>query len=207
LYKTYNVKLTFEEPLLGTVPKSERVYTDYIASRVTKRLDEQGLIDPDTAHALASEEIESASMAEEARGWTGFHTDENGPFLYDYQIKGFIKEAGNLIKDFAEVKVKNLRSKLDNYCFVWPRRVRLSDIEPEPLERPLRAMTMQGPRVSLVRSDMIRAGSTIEFQLRVLPSEINKALLEFIFDFGEFKGLGQWRNGSYGRFTYELTEI
>lgn len=206
LSTTYHVKLTFTEPLLGTVPKDEKVYTNYLADRAAKRIEDGDTISADTALELIEEETATVPN-DEQRGWTGFHTDADGAFLYDYQVKGFLKEAANLSKDFPEIKITALRSKVDNYCYVFPRRIRLSAVDPEPLERPLRAMTMQGPRVSLVRSDTVSAGVSIEFDIKMLAhKDLNAKLLGFLLDFGEFKGLGQWRNGGFGRFTYSITE-
>jgi len=75
------------------------------------------------------------------------------------------------------------------------------------LERPLRAMTMQGPRVTLARSDMIEAGATIDATIRVIGhKEVNEELLYELLGYGEFKGLGQFRNGSYGSFTFEVSK-
>ena len=63
--------------------------------------------------------------------------------------------------------VKQLQDKVKRYCFVRPRKVRLPAIAGQ-LERPLRAQTAQGPRVTVVRSDIVPAGSCISFELHVL---------------------------------------
>ena len=213
LVTKYKVELTLTEPMLGTVPKSDTVFADFLAQKALKRREEAGTITTDAAAALIAEEAETLPSDPEERGWTGFHTDEKGPHLYDYQIKGFMKEAGNLLKDFPGVEVKQLRDKIDNYLFIRPRRIYLGAIEAEPLERPLRAMTMQGPRVSLVRSDKIAAGSIIEFELWVLPFVLKgreiftKELLTFLLEYGELKGLGQWRNGGFGGFTASIAPM
>ena len=221
LVKKYKVKLTLLEPLLGTVPKSEKVFRDYLADKALKRKEAAAKIDPEAARALNEEEIDTLpTRDEEERGWTGFFTDEEGPFLYDYQVKGFIKEAGNVLKDFPDFDIPQLRDKVDNYVYVRPRRIRLAKVEPEPLERPLRAMTMQGPRVSLVRSDKVAAGTVLEFELWVLPFVLRgrkygaggrevftQELLSNLYEFGEFKGLGQWRNGGWGSFTAEIAPL
>ncbi|HPE06283.1 MAG TPA: hypothetical protein PLW50_01025 [Smithellaceae bacterium] len=69
------------------------------------------------------------------------------------------------------------------------------------LERPIRAQTMQGPRVSLIRSDAILQGKELGFTLNLIPhKELNKDLLKELLEYGMFNGLGQWRSGSYGQF-------
>jgi hypothetical protein len=72
------------------------------------------------------------------------------------------------------------------------------------LERPLRAQTAQGERISLARSEMIPAGSTLRFKLRIRGG-VSEALLREWLDFGELSGLGQWRGASFGIFSYTLS--
>lgn len=190
--KKFKVRIELLEPMLGTVPKNKEVYAKYIA---TKAPDGEG-----------ADEVESVVDIEE-KGWTGFHHSKNGkPFIYNYMIKGFLKSAGNTLKD--QLKIKALKSKIDNFVFVGPREIALPDIEPEPLERPLRAMTAQGPRVSLARSDVIAAGTVLECEITLLKhGEIKEKTLRSLFEYGQFKGLGQWRNADYGRFNFIMEEI
>lgn len=171
--------------LLGTVPKSKEIYTDFIATK------NPGGIDPSEFQTV--EEIE-------AKGWTGFHSDENGIFVYDYFIKGFLKNAGNVLKDI--VKIKALRSKITDYVFVFPRKIYVKKDVDGVLERPLRAQTMQGPRVSLAKSDFIKAGNHITFTIVLLShKEITWEIIDELLKYGELQGLGQNRGGGYGRFT------
>ena len=73
----YNVELVFQEDLLGTVPKDKEIYSTYIESKKPVEI----------------EEDETASIEIEEKGWTGFHSNAGAPFLYDYMIKGFFKDA------------------------------------------------------------------------------------------------------------------
>lgn len=174
------------EPMLGTVTKDPAVYKTYIESKKPEE------------HAA---EDESATVDKiEEKGWTGFHRDAGGLFIYDYMIRGFFKNAGNILK--KQIGVKNLKSKINDQLFVFPRRIPLDKQEPDGvLERPLRAMTMQGPRVTLARSDSVDAGVEITFTLKWLKGgDIKKKLLEDLLEYGQLSGLGQYRNGSYGRF-------
>lgn len=198
---TYKVRYTLLEPMLGTVPKNKDIYTDYLADKALKNQTPQ-IVSDQTVDDLITEEVETVPESTE-RGYTGFHTDYNGIFVYDYLIKGHLKEAGNVLKDI--LKVKNLRSKLDSYLFVRPRRVYLKAAPDGSIERPIRAMTAQGPRVSLIKSDYVDAGLTFEVSIVVLHhSEINRKLLEQLLEYGQLQGLGQFRNGSYGRFEAEI---
>jgi hypothetical protein len=120
-------------------------------------------------------------------------------------IRGFLKESAQMHKELRGVK--QLRSKLDNYVFIEPRRIEL--VLPEGgkidfIERPLRAMTAQGPRVTLARSEVLPEGTKFECRIVVLKSPITEEILRDLLDYGRYKGFGQWRGGSYGRFIYEL---
>lgn len=193
MWNEYELVLEFTEPILGTIPKHRDVWSEHVRTQLTGD-DETG---------------EVATLAEAAdideKGWTGFHADDKGrPIMYDYQVKGFLKEAGNTIKDV--VKVKALRSHIEKDVFVFPRQTVLAEEPDDFLERPLRAMTMQGPRVTVVRSDLINPGTEYTLHLKVLEtSKVTEEVLRACLDYGAMKGLGQWRNGGYGRFVYELT--
>ena len=179
------MKIKLLEPMLGTVAKDPDVYRTYIESKKPETETED--------EYLTVEKIEE-------KGWTGFHRDENGLFIYNYMVKGFIKNAGNVLRD--EIKIKALRSKIDNYIFINPRRIYLGQRDPDGyIERPLRAMTMQGPRVTLARSDYIKAGKELEFTIVLLPhKELTEAVIMRLFEYGKLMGLGQFRNGGYGNF-------
>ena len=177
------IKLTTE--MLGTVTKDPEVYKTYIESKKPETVTED--------EYLTVEKIEE-------KGWTGFHQDEGGMFIYEYMVKGFLKAAGNVLKDI--IKIKALRSKIDDYVFIKPRKIYLGQSKADGvIERPLRCMTMQGPRVTLARSDYINAGKEIEFDITLIPhKEINEDTILTLLKHGELMGLGQFRNGGYGRF-------
>jgi len=189
--REYTIELTTE--MLGTVTKDPEVYRTYIESKKPEGITEEEYLTVDKI---------------EEKGWTGFHRDENGLFVYDYFIKGFVKHAGNILKDI--VKVKALRSKLDDYLFIFPRHIYLGKQAPDGfIERPIRVMTMQGPRVSLIRSDYVKAGTQLVFTMQLVPhKEISWTLIDTLMSHGELMGLGQFRNGGYGRFkVVEYKEV
>lgn len=64
-------------------------------------------------------------------------------------------------------------------------------------ERPLRAETMQGPRVTLVSSEMVPAGTEFYFTVR-LANAADKAAFVEVMDFKQFVGMFQWRSGGMG---------
>ena len=184
----YTIRTT--EELLASSPCDKEVYKTYIASQKA-----EGKTD-DELNTLPEKEV---------TGWSVFHSDENGLFLYDYHLKGFLKEAG---RNITGKEITALVSKIDRFVFVFPRRIYFKRngkgiAKPDGVaERPLRAMTMQGPRVSLKRSDKFLPGVELTFTVEILPlgKEITQAHIGKWLDYGKFCGLGEWRNGSFGRF-------
>lgn len=203
----YIVRIEFITGPLGSQPQKD-VASEYIASKVADRISEAGGEPALNGAGLAVDE-EQALTDELERGTTVFFKDDNGaPIFFDYQIKGFLKEAAQVFNGKLN-GVKNLRSKVDNLVFVAPRTIAI-DMAGGSItfnERPLRAQTAKGPRVALARSEQAPAGSKIEFELRVYPGEISETILDGLLAYGYDKGIGQWRNGGNGRFTYELVKI
>ena len=76
------------------------------------------------------------------------------------------------------------------------------DGEISTCQRPLRAQTAQGERVALAMSEEVPAGATMDITIKVLDKALLPAIREWL-DYGELRGLGQWRNSGKGRFTWE----
>lgn len=187
----YNVKVTFTEPLLGTAPLDKQIYSNYI-------LDSQ-------------EHEDEVDTVRDEKGRTGFHRSDGQPVIYDYMLKGFFKDACSMLartEGSHSKKLKAYKKIIDGLVFVFPRRVPLrlaGDIT--ILERPLRAQTAQGERVALAASEMAPEGTSIEFTIDVLEDgTVTEALLREWLNYGRYRGLGQWRNGSYGRMVYQMEQ-
>lgn len=69
-------------------------------------------------------------------------------------------------------------------------------------ERPLRAQTPMGERVSIAKSESVPAGATAEFEIECLDPKLEDMVRECL-DYGAKRGLGQWRNSGKGRFEWE----
>jgi hypothetical protein len=190
MWTKYDLVFELTQPILGTIPKDRNVFENFVMDQAKSAVEKN----------KASEDVDRIPEETESRGWTGFYEDDDGhPILMDYQFKGFLKNAGNVLKQ--ALKVPNLRSHVEHSVFVNPRYIQLADKPDGVLERPLRAMTMQGPRVSLVRSDMINPGQQYSLELQILDgSKVTEKVLKNILSYGELSGLLQWRNGGYGRF-------
>lgn len=197
--KEMKVRITFTEPLLGTRPADPEIHTRFVASKA-----------PD--HKTMEQEVADLGAHEvEERGKTVFPRMEDGtPYIYDYQIKGFLKEAGKALRKVTGTKsskIKAYRQEIDNLIFVGPRRIPLwmpidLDLTATDNQRPLRASTPQGERVALAHSEEAPAGTYIECTFScMVDSDI--ALVREWLDYGKWKGMGQWRNASFGRFQWE----
>lgn len=195
------VKITLNEEMLGMSPANADIYREYIASK-----------SPDAA--TIDEEVASVGVdAVEEKGITVFPRTEDGtPFLWDYQIKGFFKDTCQMLSKAGKAgyeggkacaALKAYKKAIDGLLFVSPRKIPVSlSGEIGFCSRPLRAMTMQGERVSLAKSETCPAGSTIEFEITCLDKNLEKMVVECL-NYGSMRGLGQWRNSGKGVFEWE----
>lgn len=196
--KKMTVRLTFLESILGTSPANKDVYRDFIATKA-----------PD-ANTVEDEVAALGVEAVAEKGMTVFpRLDDGTPFFYDYQIKGFFKDTcGGLrrVKGTLSSGVKAYKQVIDKLIFPEPRTIPiLFDGDMTVCQRPLRAQTMQGERVSLASSEEIPAGAVVEFTIVMLSDEHEKLVREWL-DYGKYSGIGQWRNSGRGRFTWELID-
>ncbi len=102
-------------------------------------------------------------------------------------------------------KCKAFKKEIDGLIFVKERQIPLHfDGDMGKCVRPLRASTPQGERVALASSETVPAGATLEFTIQCfVPGDMD--MVREWLDYGEFRGLGAWRNSGKGKFTW--TEI
>ena len=195
-------RLTGLTRLLAAQAANPDVRSEYIASKapsIEKGTDE-------------TEHLPQESM--DTKGLTVFLRHVGILSLSDYVVKGFLKEALGAIK--SQVGIAAESTKVDNFVMIEPaylhiRRGQVGIKAPDMvLERPLRAKTMQGPRVSLAASEVVEAGWELEFEISLLENPgtpkskpLTFDVIEQALEYGAFKGLGQWRNAQNGRFTFE----
>lgn len=200
--RTYSIKGITR--ILGAQAANPKVHSEFIAAKAAR---------------LRKSEEETSMLPEgfEQRGLTVFLRDNGCLCLADYVVKGFLKEALGALK--SQIGIVAPASKVDNFVLITPAYLRFSKNDEdvtapdEIFERPLRAMTMQGPRVSVSASETLDAGWTLTFTVHLMEnpsSPKSKALtfdvIEEALDYGSFKGLGQWRNGQNGRFVWARVE-
>lgn len=193
--KLMHVRLTFTESILGTMPNNPNIYRSFIGSK-----------SPDAASVEDEVEALGADAVAEQQMTVFPSLDDGTPFLYDYQVKGFFKGACGFLKKVPNTlssKVKAYKKEIDGLIFPEPRKIVFNNVEEiGECQRPLRAQTAQGERISLAMSEEIPAGSWIEFYIRIIADEDEKLVREWL-NYGKYSGIGQWRNSGCGRFTWE----
>lgn len=194
-------RLTGLTPLLGTKAASKSIRTEYIASKAP------------TDALRAEEEAEPFDL--DTKGLTVFTRDTRDQLcLMGYQIKGFFKEA--LIALRPQLGVAAPKGKVDTLVFVEPRYIPITRDgaplleEDDQLERSLRTDGPMGQRTCLQASEMILDPWEITIEITLFDSRGGKTsapltwdAIETALEYGAYHGLGQWRNGDYGRFRWE----
>jgi len=190
------VKLTFTEPILGTASANPDIHEEFIASNAPDAKSRK-----DEVEALGVDEVVDKST-------TIFPKLDGKPFLYDYQIKGFFKDACSMlarVTDTESKKIKAYKKVIDGTIFVGPRKITITLPDGAKIgrcQRPLRGQTAQGERIALANSEECPAGSTIEFEITTLNKANEKLVVEWL-NYGKLRGIGQWRNSGKGRFEWE----
>lgn len=201
------VRLTLTEEALGTSSSSKELHKEYIASKA-----------PDAR----STEEEVAALGVDAvdeKGRTVFPRmtvgdDDDVPFVYDYQLKGFFKDAAKMLKKVSGSecsKVRAYKQAIDGLIFIDQRKIPWMAEDGTPAhvgptcERPLRASTPMGERIAISSSETVPAGSHLDFGIILLDKTLLPMVKECL-TYGRLRGLCQWRNSGKGTFTWEATD-
>lgn len=207
-FSTRRYRLTGIAPMLGSQPASEAIRTQFIATKA-----------PSEELSEEERELFAQDMRQNA-GLSVFARDPDNDdriILLDYMIRGFFKSAIGALS--SHIGISAAKSKVDKFLFVAPRRIpvirdgeAIYD-EDSCFERPLRAETMRGPRVGLASSECIDTPWSVEFEVRLVTNPASAKskplgwdVVETALDYGRLSGLGQFRNGGYGAFTWERVE-
>ena len=192
------VKITLTDEILGTKPGDPEVYRTYVGSKA-----------PDAA--TMEEEVSMLGADEVAdKGKTVFLKMEDGtPCIGANQILGFFKEACSAFNRMPGKPLGSMtahKKVIDQNIFVEPQYIPIVfEGEVGSCQRPLRAQTQQGERISLTESETAPELSTLTFEV----CSMNKNLLPTVrawLDYGSWHGLGQWRNSGKGTFIWEELE-
>ena len=189
------------EEVLGSSPSNEELLATYIASKAP-------------TDDLTAEEVGNIKAQNAEDRITVFPKSADGtPFIYDYQIKGMLKDSCKMLAKAGKAgyaggkacaAIKAFKQAIDGLIFVTPREIPydLHGLRMGYCERPLRAQTPMGERVSIAKSESVPEGSTAEFEIQCLDPKLEDMVRECL-DYGAMRGLGQWRNSGKGRFQWE----
>ena len=201
LYRNFQKRNLYTEELLGTASANPELHSEFIASKA-----------PD---AMSREEEIAAIGADavEEKGMTVFPRLDDGitPFTYDYQWKGYFKDACGMLRRATgtrSAKLKAFKKEIDGLIFPGPRMIPLhvpEDMEMGDCQRPLRASTAQGERVALAHSEALPAGTWFDMEVGCLVDSDVDYVLEWL-QYGVLRGIGQWRNSGKGRFACRVVD-
>lgn len=189
------VRLTFLDEVLGTASANPDIHREFIASKAPDAPSTE-----DEVAALGADSVADKGMTVFPRG------DDGRPFLWDYQVRGFFKDACSMLRrsnGTKSAKLTAFKKVIDGMIFVEEREIPFEfDGEVGNCQRPLRAQTAQGERVALAESESVPAGASVEFTVACLDPAHMELVREWL-DYGCLRGIGQWRNSGKGRFEWQ----
>lgn len=116
--RTINVHVQFLEEILGTASSDPDIHRRFIASKAQD------------APKIEEEVAAIGADAVEERGTTVFpRTPDGRPMYFDYQIKGFFKDACGMLRRVSGYRSKDLRAykkEIDGLIFPAPRMIPLN---------------------------------------------------------------------------------
>jgi len=212
-----NITLEFTEPLLGTLPADPDIAREFILANHPTGVP---AADEDATLPAADDVFEKSI--------TTFARVDGKPIVWDYQIKGFFKDACLAMIDMQSHTQDSLKKAgltkymykrtIDNVIFPRPRFIALEQPDGPPewpnweslpegpmglklLQRPLRKENPRGGTTCLATSEIIPPGTKLQCEICIGADRLEPYVVEWL-DYGALKGLGQWRNASYGRFAW-----
>jgi len=204
--ESIHVRATLINEMLGTAAADPAKHLPFVAG---KSGDEAKIAEEMAAlPTLTAEEKIQLSLT------THYRDEQGNPMIWDYMVRGFLKAAlfaqvefGPIVFGKKKIKISKYNNKrvIDNQVFVFPRKLSFKmpeNSEIKHVTRPLRAETMKGERVALATSEAVPAGTTVDFEIRSFEPELLPMIRDCL-EYGQYKGLGQWRNSGCGTFSYE----
>jgi len=213
LFDEYRVKLYLKDVAGGTPMHADLIKGWINATNKDKSDEERAKLVKATLETLPE-----VAEEKEAKSWVGFKRDSDGNlFIEGRCIKAMLKEAANIVKDIVpnggRQKGKNaksltgvtaFKSKVADRVFVVEDRIYFVrdgnkiNAPDELEERPVHAMTPQGPRSSLKRTDILK-DVEVEFTIRRLATnDVPEPALYACLVYAQQIGLGADRSQSRG---------
>lgn len=124
-----------------------------------------------------------------------------------------MKEAARSLRRATGSRISNMaayKQKLTTLLFIEQRYIKLllpDGAEIETFTHIVRGETPKGPRVAPTTSLRCPADTLFDCCISVLGEAIKEADLRELLDFGALQGMGKWRSGGWGRFTYTLKRM
>ena len=219
LWSHYKVVLEFVVPCIGGTPNSKNLIKGWLETKnlATSEAELAALVDA-TVEQIGGKVEEKASAM-----WTVFKLDDMGLYIEGRQVKAMFKESSNILRDMlikatetgakGKNRFTNLKSKVAERLFVVEDRIyfqreganlRASDGSDE---RPIHVVTAQGPRTALKRSDYVKAGTQVGFNVKLLnDSVVDEELVKVLLEHSSENGLGSDRSQGFGRFKVVSVE-
>jgi hypothetical protein len=192
LLNKYEIK--FAQDCLGVQSNNKDLHREYIASKA----ENPETIEDEVAAVGVDSVMDKALLV--------FPRVDGKPFVYDYQFKGFLKEAcGALarVPGTRSNKLKAYRKVITGLIFPTERKMIFDMAGPlGSLTRTMRGDTAQGPRVTILTSEVVPEGSTFIVPIKLYDDTHEKLLHEWL-DYGADFGLLGWRGARFGRFTWK----
>ncbi len=177
----------------------------------------------ETILSTSLDELKETFAELDTKGLTVFFKDKASgrPMIGDHMIYGFMKAAAEAIGRTLPKKqgtilhsvsytqsIINQHVRAEEEFIVFDKDiVRKEDGSPAYEQRSLRAMTAQGPRITLASSEVVPAGARLSFVLRVMEnSPLTEESIRRMMGYGEIVGLGQWRSSGRGSFKVVTLE-
>ncbi len=221
-FAVYSVELTFEDKIMGGVPKNPKIVQGWLRSKagitearelfqVTARtMEENGTplgVSPTALVEMDADEmynvIDQASEEQAAlKSTNGFKVDEDGLYIEARQIQAMLKESTNVLfagERWGKTK-KGPKSFVAERVFARPTRIHLGREEPDGVESLVKHIQDQmGKRSTLGLCEYVK-DATIEFNLEVLRDELTQEQWGQLFLHAQSNGLGAERSQGFGRF-------
>jgi len=218
------VRVIFTAPILASRPNNPELMADYIASNAPDALSKKEEIEAVGVEGVMEQQMTVFSRDEEDR-----------PFVWDYQWKGFFKDSIGMLRNIPGTessKIRAYKKWVDGLLFIEgaqmdairaeeaqtglrkdpiarrtaQRRIYLQNTgDLDYCQRPLRASTAMGERQALACSEMYGPGTYMEFNIICKGGLLTDVVYECL-DAAEYRGFGQWRNSGVGTFVWDERE-
>lgn len=239
-----NIEVEYLREALGVSPSVKELYAEYIASKspdaMTKAeeieaIGEEAMFAKGTSiyhrtrAAWDPEQLRFRALKPGATPPGDQEVVDGAPFVYDYQWRGFFKEAFSFMQRSSKneggnsnvkFNLTNHKKIVDGEVFVHPRKICLNipetsvdvdgitEVESfnedgtlKTLQRSLRTSGPSGERVAIASSEMVPKGTSMKLTISVTDKRLWGAV-ESALNYGLYHGFSGWRNSGLGIFRW-----